>query len=119
MSEHQHQAALIRWANASLGLYPELRWLFAVPNAAKRGVKLAAMMKASGLKAGVPDLLLPVARNGFIGMAIEMKFGKNKLTAAQQEWAEGLKSLGWRYVVCYDWEKGREALKDYLSSKEW
>jgi hypothetical protein len=118
MSEHQHQAALIRWANASLGVYTELRWLFAVPNAAKRGVKMAAMMKAEGLKAGLPDLMLPVARGEYIGMAIEMKFGKNKLTAAQQEWADGLKSLGWRHEVCYDWEKAREALKDYLSGEK-
>ena len=98
--EHQHQVALIRWANMSVMAYPELRWLFAVPNAAKRSVQLAAMLKAEGLKAGVPDLILPCARGGFNSLAIEMKSAAGRTSGAQDEWIEGLTSLGWRVEVC-------------------
>ena len=40
--------------------------------------KRGARLKAMGVQAGVPDLLLFVARNGYHGLAIEMKSRKGK-----------------------------------------
>ena len=114
MSEHQHQAALIRWANMSTRTYPDLRWLFAVPNAAKRGPRLAAMMKAEGMKSGIPDLILPVPRGEFHGLAIEMKTEKGRVAPSQQVWLDGLSGLGWCTHVCRGWESAREVITDYL-----
>lgn len=47
-----------------------LRLLFAIPNGGERAAPVAARMKAEGAKAGVSDLMLPVARvvrSGTIG----------------------------------------------------
>ena len=37
-----------------------------------------------GVKAGVPDLCLPVPMNGYAGLYIEMKYGSNKPTAQKR-----------------------------------
>jgi len=115
-TEHQHQAALISWANKSTSVYPELRWLFAVPNAAKRSYRLAAMLKAEGMRSGVPDLILPVKSGRYIGLAIEMKTDRGAVSGAQQEWLDGLNSLGWKAIVCRGWEQARQAIIDYLKA---
>lgn len=71
-------------------------------------------MKAEGLKAGVPDLHLPVARCGFIGLWIEMKVGKNKPTDKQGRWSELLRAQGHRVVVCYGSSAAIDVLREYL-----
>lgn len=116
MSEHHHQAALVKWAGIKAATDDRYRWLFAVPNAAKRSRRLAAIMKAEGLKAGVPDLIWPVASGEYHGMAIEMKYGRNKPTKAQYEWMAALKRLGWHVVVCYDWVEAAKEMEVYLGS---
>jgi hypothetical protein len=93
-SEHQQQATVIAWARSRETARPELALLFAVPNAGKRSVRLAAYMRAEGLKAGVPDLWLPVARRGYHGLVIEMKWGDNTTTEEQERWLVALDMQG-------------------------
>ena len=61
-SERQEQVALFKAVKAHENNHPELRLLFAIPNGAKRSLAYGAMMKAQGLKSGVPDIMLPVAK---------------------------------------------------------
>ena len=65
-------------------------------------------------KAGVPDLCLPVARNGFHGLYIEMKYGKNKTTDNQKEWLKALTDQGYYTVVCYGAEEAERIIARYL-----
>ena len=71
--EHQEQCALMDWARLSEKRYPELKWLFAVPNGGKRSKAVAGKLKASGVKPGVLDLNLPVRRGLFTSLWIEKK----------------------------------------------
>mgnify|MGYP004433785991 CR=1 FL=1 len=43
----------------------------------QRDARTAANLKRQGVKAGVPDLHLPVARGGYNGLYIELKVGSN------------------------------------------
>jgi hypothetical protein len=70
--------------------YPALRMLHAIPNGGHRHKATAARLKAAGVKAGVPDICLPVARGDWHGLYIELKVGKNKLTEAQRRWKDDL-----------------------------
>ncbi len=114
--EHQSQAAVIQWfayAHKGLGL-PEFA-LFAVPNAgagAQRGQ--AGKMKAEGARSGIPDLLLPVARRGRIGLAIEMKAPKGRISDSQAIVLPWFAEQGWRVEVCYSSGAAIDAIKDYL-----
>jgi hypothetical protein len=114
MSEHDEQAALFGWAQWARFDAPELDLLFAVPNGGHRHKATAAKMKAEGVKKGVPDVFLPVARDPFIGLWIEMKFGYNKPTKEQAEWMEALRAQGYRCEVCYRWQDAAAVIADYL-----
>lgn len=77
-SETTEQIALFNWAKRTESILPELALMYHVPNEGKRSN--GGILKAAGLKSGVPDICLPVANNGFHGLYIELKFGKNKAT---------------------------------------
>jgi hypothetical protein len=117
--EHEAQAAVIRWARSMELISPSLALLFAIPNAAKRSPGLAAMMKAEGLKAGVPDLFLPVPRvnnagHRVPGLFVEMKVRPNRVTAAQAQWIADLRERGYRVEICWSAVEAIEVLKSYL-----
>ena len=81
-SETTEQIALFNWAKRTESILPELALMYHVPNEGKRSN--GGILKAAGLKSGVPDICLPVANNGFHGLYIELKFGKNKATKARK-----------------------------------
>lgn len=69
--EGMEQAALFRWMQVR---HP-LAWKLAyhVPNGGHRVKAVAAKLKAQGVKAGVSDICLPMARGGWFGLYIEFK----------------------------------------------
>jgi len=93
---------------------PELNLLFHIPNGGKRNITTAKRLKDEGVKAGVPDLFLPVSRGGFFGLFIEMKVGKNKTTEKQNEWIAALQEEGYKVAVCYGCESAMEEIMNYL-----
>lgn len=117
--EHQEQVKLFEWAAENEAKYPELHWMFAVPNFAGRlGRKTArhgARLKAEGRKPGVLDVWLPVKRGRYPGIVIEMKIGNNRPTAEQKEWIEHLWSQGWVVLVAYDANAAIQNLIAYLA----
>lgn len=89
--------------------------MYHVPNEGKRSVRTGARLKASGLRAGVPDVCLPVAHGGFIGLYIELKVGTNKPTENQKKWLLALRSAGHLTAVCYGWEEAMRLIVDYIN----
>ena len=69
--ESGHQEALFSWAAYRTGLMPELQYMYHVPNGGKRDAATAVALKRQGVKAGVPDIMLPAARAGYHGLYIE------------------------------------------------
>ena len=116
--ESQHQEALFGWALCQRGKYPELDLLFHIPNGGSRHPKEAANLKRQGVKAGVPDLLLPVARGEYHGLFIELKVGRNKPTDKQTGWMNALSDEGYAVRVCYGWDAAKETIIQYLNMEE-
>lgn len=117
-SEHQIQSAFIKEIRILEKQYPELKTLFAVPNAAKRSFKLAAMLKAEGMLSGVPDIVLPVSRKGFSGLMIEFKKPiTGKLTKEQGDYIELIVKENWLVVVMTDAKAAIDVVKNYLGIK--
>ena len=116
-SEHGEQAALFEWASwqVNAGVEP-LRWMFAIPNGGLRNKKVAADLKAEGVKAGVCDVMLPYPKGGYCGLFIEMETGKNKPTAEQIACIEWLNSVGYLAVVAYGFEEAKAAIQTYLGA---
>lgn len=113
-SETQEQIALFEWANLQCTRHPELRLMFHVPNEGKRSVVMGRMMKLMGLKQGVPDVFLPVPKGRYHGLAFEMKSLKGRPTAAQLNWIENLRAVGWRAEICHGCAEAIEVILEYL-----
>lgn len=114
MSEHKHQVAVIDWANAQSGKWPELRLLFAIPNGGERNKAVAGKLKAEGVKSGVPDLCLPVARGTYHGLFIEMKEPGKPESNNQREWLAALKGQGYYTCTAHGMDVAIQILKTYL-----
>lgn len=116
-TEHEHQKAVVEWAERMSGLAPELHLLFAIPNGGKRHMFTARKMKAEGVKSGVPDLCLPIPRAGHHGLFIEMKTPQGGLTPEQREWITALRTHGYRAEVARGFEAAINIIEDYLHAR--
>jgi hypothetical protein len=74
---------------------------FAVPNGGHRHLGVAKKLKAEGVEPGVPDWLWPTARGGFVGLAIEFKYGDGNPTKEQRGKINRLQDEGWCAVICW------------------
>ena len=70
-SEDTEQINVVSWANWNMNRYPELRWLFHVPNGGSRNKQEAVKFKQMGVKAGVSDLCLPYPKGSYCGLFAE------------------------------------------------
>lgn len=117
-TEHSYQVALFMKVSKYLDKYPELKWLYAIPNGGERNVAVAGRLKAEGVKAGVSDLCLPVAKCGHHGMYIEMKKLGGKESDKQKEFGAFLKEQGYFYTCCDHWEKAWQVIVWYMGILE-
>lgn len=86
-TEAQEQEALFRWADFAVGKYPEVKFLYHIPNEGKRSVYNGAALRRQGLKKGVPDLCLPVPSGKYHALYIEMKRKRRKAELATAQLA--------------------------------
>lgn len=115
--EEAEQCALMEWAAYNAGKWPELRLLYHIPNEGKRSKRTGAQLKRQGLKSGVPDNHLPVARGGYLGLYIELKRrdkSKSRVSKAQAEWINDLSGQGHMCLVCWGWEAAARTIEDYM-----
>lgn len=116
-TEHAHQTALFCWIALNQSTYPDLLKAFAIPNGGERNKAVAGRLKAEGVRPGVPDVFLPVARAGYHGLFIEMKKpGKAAATSpAQKKRIDALRADGYVVVVCDSWIAAANHLGAYLT----
>ena len=114
-TESEEQQALFQWAAIAERQHPEIRLLHAIPNGGKRNKVTAAILKAEGVKSGVPDMCLPVARGRYHGLYIELKRRKGgRVSPEQAVWLRALGKQGYRVAVCLGWIEARETIERYL-----
>jgi hypothetical protein len=151
-SEDAHQTALFMWANKAelygfncaddlqsyysrehcMTFYPnpvhELRVMFAVPNGGLRNVVTAMKLKATGTKAGIPDVVLAAARGGYHGLFIELKRPdvvepdgtkrrRGVVSNKQITLTNELRVQGYCVAHCIGWLNAVDAVKSYLAMR--
>lgn len=124
---------------AALHPVPELAWIHAIPNGGLRDKRTAAMLKAEGVKRGIPDVFLPLPIWGIVGsgqlpggefttfraityagLYVEMKRpdserGRKGRTSAEQNAAiDWLRHSGYAVSVCLDWETAAREIQAYV-----
>lgn len=115
-NEDKEQQTLIKWSvQASIRReFPELKLLFHIPNERKCDPREGKRLKLMGVKAGVPDLFLPVPRGGYHGLFIELKAENGKPSESQLWWRNELNGQHYFSAVCYGWLQASELIVRYL-----
>ena len=117
-AEQFEQSQLIAWTMLPeiRQEHPDLKLLYHVPNERKCTPQQGAALKRMGVKKGVPDLCLPVARHGQHGLYIEMKStAKTARVAPEQEWwVEKLLAQGYAVAICRGWEAAKKVILEYM-----
>lgn len=118
-SEAEEQAALFGWAQMKSYFYPELNLMFHVPNGGKRNKAEAARFKREGVKAGVPDIILPVPRGKYHGLFVELKrIRGGKPSDEQLEWIAQLRTQGYAAEICCGWQEASAVIQKYLELRQ-
>ncbi len=117
-AEHYEQCALFQWARLEQKNRPDLALLFAIPNGGQRNPIVGAKLKAEGVKAGIPDLCLPVSRHGFHALYIELKTTTGRMQKNQIEWQQALNEAGNLAVTCYGWIHAKDSIIEYLKGEK-
>ena len=114
-SESDEGISLMQWKAIAIRQHPELCLLFHVPNGGAREIQTAARLKREGTVKGIPDYLLLCARNGYHGMALELKRRSGGVLSEDQLHIMSLlKANGYCAVVAHGWEKARDRILQYL-----
>lgn len=113
--EGQEQAALMQELQLR---YPQAyKLIYHVPNGGHRHKMVAAKLKGQGVKAGVPDLVLPMARGGYFGLYIEFKAKPPfdaEVSPSQDAYIQALNAQGYLAIVCRGSIDAVEAIRAYL-----
>jgi len=113
--EGQEQAALMQELQLR---YPQAyKLIYHVPNGGHRVKAVAVKLKGQGVKAGVPDLVLPMARGGYFGLYIEFKAMPPfdaPVSPSQDAYLQALGDQGYLAIVCRGNIDAVEAIRAYL-----
>jgi len=112
--EDDLQTDLFRWAE----YHPKLEFMYAVPNGGKRNKREAVRLKKQGVKSGVYDICLPIARHGYHGLYLELKIGKNNLTDNQKRFKRYVEANGYRTETAYNLEEAINIICGYSQLKK-
>ena len=77
----------------------------------------ALRMKQAGYKKGIPDLLIFEPRNGYSGLALEVKTMVGRASPHQKDWQEKLRARGWKAEICKGLNACIECIDDYFGVK--
>ncbi len=114
-SEFEEQVAVMDWANKESANHPELSLAFHIPNGGRRSLPTATRLKRAGVKAGMPDICLPVPVGMYSGLWIEMKTTKGRLSEVQSKIHNQLRYYGHRVEVCVGVESAKAVMIDYIN----
>ena len=113
--EGLEQAALLKEVTLRYPVAAKL--IYHVPNGGHRHKLVAIKLKEQGVKAGVPDLVLPMARGGYFGLYIEFKATPPidaAVSASQDAYIQELTEQGYLAIVCRGHIDALEAIRAYL-----
>ena len=112
--EDDEQRVVIQWANLNAANYEDVDLLYHIPNGGYRNAREAIKFRQMGVKAGMPDLHLPVSRGMYHSLYIELKRQQGgRVTDAQRRRILRLQKAGNFVAVARGAEEAINVIKSY------
>jgi hypothetical protein len=112
--EHHLQTDFFKWLSQFVLDNPYLYLAHAIPNGGSRNIKEAAGLKAEGVKAGIPDIFLPIPIKNYNGLYIEFKAKGNKPSEDQRIMMLMLNDMGYKVICVNSLDIAKEQFKNYI-----
>jgi hypothetical protein len=96
-----------------------LRW-FHPPNGGRRNPIEGAKFRRMGVKAGTPDIVMPISRKGRHGLVIELKRVDgvpSDLSSEQKSWLDWFAAHNWQTHVAFGFEQAKKFTEEYLDGE--
>jgi hypothetical protein len=113
-TEYEAQVKVFKWASEAEIKYPELKWLFSTLNGVRLNIGQAVKAKKTGLKAGIPDIIMPYPNKNHKALFLELKVGRNKASKEQIECISFLTENGYFATVAFGSDEAIDFIVDYL-----
>ena len=97
-----------------------LKYIHAIPNGGGRGdtkqsrMMTGAMLKAEGVKPGIPDICYPFPNSKYCHLYIELKYLDGQLSESQKEIINVLRDFGNRVIVTNSWIDAANEIMNYI-----
>ncbi len=115
--EESEQIAFFDYCRLKAKQDPRYDLIFHINNGGKMSIQRKMSLSRAGVRAGVPDVMIAIPKNGKAGLFLEFKVKPNKVTEYQAYWLESLKVAGYETRVVWSALEAMHALDDYLSVK--
>lgn len=124
--EESEQARVVEWAGYIQYKSGRLSdYLHHSPNGGQRPTKTdskgntycpeGAKLKRMGTRKGFLDLILPIARGGYIGLFVEMKAKSGKPSPEQKKEIPRMQGEGYQVHVCHSANAAIKVIEAYMS----
>lgn len=110
--EHDLQATVFEILRLNEKTYPELKFIHSSQSGVPMSKRARGRAKASGMKRGVPDIIIPFQKRGYSAAAVETKTLLGRLSSEQREFHEFLRLQGWCVKIL-------RSVEDILKFVEW
>jgi len=87
---------------------------FHVPNGGNRNAREGRKFKNMGVVAGVSDVIILEARQGYHGLIVELKNKKGRLRDTQKDFLRKCELSGYKTAVVYSFDGFRELITNYF-----
>jgi hypothetical protein len=105
-TEAQHQTEVVKWLRTR-------GWCFtATANGVMTTPAQWRHLARTGVSPGVPDLLVFEPLGRYVGVAIEMKAAKGRVSPEQVRWLEWLRQRTWYAFVAYSAEEAIRKMEE-------
>lgn len=112
MTEHEIQSEFIRIVEESM---PHILFCATV-GGARMSISEAKKIKRAGYRKGVPDVIFYEPRNGYHGLAIEIKRKGGRVSPHQKQWVLDLQRRGYHAEVCTGLNACLTSFNDYFGT---
>ena len=113
MSEHEIQSEFVRLIQEQ---HPDILFCATV-GGARMSINTAKKIKQAGYRKGIPAVLFYEPRQGYYGLAIEIKKKGGRPSPFQIQWRDDLLRRGYQSVICTGLSECAEAFDAYFKTQ--
>ena len=110
--EQIEQCKLFDWIRSRQDIKP---YAFHIANERQTTPQQGRILKRMGVRSGVSDIFIGLAKGRWHGLFLELKAGNNTPTESQEQFMYDMASQGYYCIWCSGYEHARKSIEIYLA----